>query len=227
MSKGKPPTKLQSKATVALLEQLKRRRGLRDLAKRFLIVCEDDKSAPNYFEALKKHFNLSAASIEVAGSGGDTQPLQVVERAVELKNRAAKKDSGTEPFEQVWCVIDGDYGDRINNARAKADAKGIQLAISTKCFEYWVLLHFEECDTSTIDCDAVVRSLKKKHLPEYHKGKSKFHDIVKDVDVARQRAKKLREPGIARNELPENQNPCSEVYKLVDAILAESVATSP
>ena len=46
-NRGKPEKPL-SKATGALLAQLRRRRGERDLEKRFLIVCEDDKSAPNY-----------------------------------------------------------------------------------------------------------------------------------------------------------------------------------
>ncbi len=58
----------------------------------------------NYFEALKKHFKLSATSIEIAGSAGHTQPVQVVARAVERKKSAASRNSGTEPFEQVWCV---------------------------------------------------------------------------------------------------------------------------
>ena len=223
MSKGKKPKKPLSKKVVALNEQLRRLRGVRDLAKRFLIVCEDAKSAPDYFEALKKHFNLSATSIQVAGSGGNSQPIRVVERAVELKARAAEPDGGTEPFDQVWCVIDGDYGNKINNARAKAKAIGVKLAISTKCFEYWVLLHFEESDTATMDCDAVVHSLRAKHLPQYRKGKCDFGDIVKCVRDACKRAEKLRKPGIDRGDLPEVQNPCSEVYKLVNAILGASI----
>lgn len=221
MSKGKKPKKPLSKKTTALHEQLQRRRGIRDLAKRFLIVCEDEKSAPNYFNALKKHFRLSAASIQVAGSGGHSQPIQVVKQAVELKERAAVKDSGTEPFDQVWCIIDGDYGDKINNARNKATANRVELAVSTKCFEYWVLLHFEENDTSTMDCDGLVRSLMKKHLPRYQKGKCDFRNIVERVRDACQRAERLRSPGIARGDEPEDQNPCSEVYKLVNAILAD------
>ncbi len=67
-----------SKATAALNEQLARKRGVRDLAKRVLIVCEDQKSAVNYFEALKAHFRLTASAVEVVGSGGKTQPQQVL-----------------------------------------------------------------------------------------------------------------------------------------------------
>ncbi len=220
MSKGKKGKKPISKKVKTLNEQLARRRGVSELAKRFLIVCEDGKSSPNYFDALKKHFNLSAASIKVAGSDGKTQPIQVVDRAVELKESAADPESGTEPVDRVWCVIDGDYGDEINNARSKADANKVELAISTKCFEYWVLLHYKEHDKSTADCHALV-SLVKKHIPKYQKGKTDFRDIVPHVNDACERAEKLRKPGINRDELPEDQNPCSEVYKLINAILEE------
>ena len=222
MSRHKGPKKPISKKVIALNEQLQRRRGVRDLAKRFLIVCEDNKSAPNYFEALKKEFSLSATSIKVIGSGGRTQPIQIVEQAVKVKVTAEEPESGTEPFEHVWCVIDGDYGNKINNARAKAKSNKIELAISTKCFEYWLLLHFEENNTPTMNCNALVHSLKKSHIPKYEKGKCDFRVIVKNVRVACQRARKLRGPGITRGELPEVQNPCSEIYFLIDAIITTS-----
>jgi hypothetical protein len=219
MSKGgrKKPI---SKKVLFNLESLQRRRGIRDLEKRFLIVCEDGKSAPNYFEALKKHFNLSATSIRVVGSGGRTQPTQVVARAIEIKELAASPNSGTEPFDEVWCVIDGDYGNKINNARTSAKANGIELAISTMCFEYWILLHFEENNTSTHDCDEMVSRLKGSYLPDYEKGTCDFQDVVAQVEEACARAEKLRKPGITRGDLPEVQNPCSEVYRLIKALRA-------
>ncbi len=217
MSKGKRPKKPISKKTATLIKQLQRKRGIRDLAKRFLIVCEDQKSAPNYFNALKKHLNLSATSVVVAGSGGNSQPIQVVDRAIDIKEKANDDDSGTLPFDEVWCVIDGDYGDKITNARTRATANDVKLAVSTKCFEYWVLLHFEENDTPTIKCDEVISSLKaKKHIPKYDKGSCDFHDVVPLVHDACRRAKKLRRPA----EKPEDQNPCSEVYLLINAILS-------
>ncbi|WP_020475957.1 RloB family protein [Zavarzinella formosa] len=216
MSKGRKFKKPLSKKVVALNEQLQRLRGVRDLEKRFLIVCEDDKSAPNYFNALKKHYNLTASSIRIAGSGGKTQPIQVVERAIEIKEMNNKTED--EPFDQIWCVIDGDYGSKINNARNKAKANDIKLAISTKCFEYWVLLHFEENDTATMDCDGMVHVLKD-HLTDYQKGSCDFCEVVTRATEACTRAEKLRKPGIDRGDKPEDQNPCSEVYLLVNAIL--------
>ena len=219
MSKGKKPKPPPPPATNALLAALQRRQGVKELAKRFLIVCEDTKSAIDYFCALKP-LNLAATSVIVAHSGGRTQPIQVVEEAIARKKEAASRRSGTEPFEHVWCVIDGDYGDKIPPARAKAKVHGIQLAISTMCFEYWILLHFEEWDKSTLDCDGVIRNLRRlKHLPDYEKGNCDFRRIVEKVDLARKRAERLRKPGIDRGDLPEGQNPCSEVYALINEIL--------
>ena len=55
--------------------------------------------------------------------------------------------STTEQFDEVWCAIDGDFGDKISNARATAN--GVKLAISTMWFEYGVLLHFVENDRAS------------------------------------------------------------------------------
>ena len=128
----------------SLNERLARRRGIRPLKKRFLIVCEDTNSACAYFDELKGYLSLDATSVRVAHSQGKTQPIQVVRAAIRLKEESESKQSGTEPFSHVWCVIDGDYGSKINAARSCAKSKNIELAISTKCFEYWILLHFEE-----------------------------------------------------------------------------------
>jgi hypothetical protein len=169
---------------------------------------------------LVKHFQLTAASIEVAHSSKRTQPAQVVRRAIELKENAAAANRDTLPFEHVWCVIDGDHGPaKIQTARQKATSSDIELAISTMCFEYWVLLHFEQSAAPAFHCDGVIKSLSK-HLPNYHKGNCQFHEIVKEVRVAAARAKKLREQQIRSCPRPELHNPCSEIYKLIDAILA-------
>jgi len=222
MSKPRKEPKPISPKVKSLNEQLARKRGIRSLKKRFLIVCEDTKSSLAYFDTLRVYLALDATSVKVAHSGGKTQPIQVVNEAIRLKEQSASDESGTVPFSQVWCVIDGDSGPKINNARTSAESHDIQLAISTKCFEYWILLHFEENDSSTMDCDALVIALRKKHIPNYDKGKTSHQDIVKNVILACRRAEKLRQPGIERGEMPENQNPCSEVYKLVNAIRDES-----
>ncbi len=184
-----------------------------------MIVCEDQKSAPNYFNALKKHLNLSATSIRVVGGRGRSAPIQIVDRAVKLKNEAESKDSGTLPFDYVFCVIDGDYGAKIKDARGNADRNQIQLAISTKCFEYWILLHFEENNKPTLNCAETVGFLKNGHIRDYEKGSCDFRDVVTRVGDACERAEKFRALSVRDGVMPEDQNPCSEIYILVNRII--------
>ncbi len=227
MKPKKNPKKPVSKKVQSLLDSLRRRRGERDLAKRILIVCEDNKSAPAYFAAMKVHLGLSATSLRVVGSGGDTQPIQVVDRAIELKRSSARTSSGTVPFDEVWCAIDGDYGTKIANARSRANANGVRIAVTTKCFEHWIVLHFAEYEKPSPDCDHVVRQLRRDFIPNYEKGRCDFASILSQVHDAARRAKKGRAGGIARNELPENQNPCSELYLLVESIVRSQTNEVP
>jgi hypothetical protein len=222
MSKPQKSAKPQSKAVQHLLNQLQRKRETRETAKRYLIVCEDDKSAPNYFEALKRFLNLSATCIKVVGSGGHSQPLQVVNEAIKRKNLSMSPESSTEPFETAWCVIDGDFGPKVKEARAVAgQSGGIKLAVSTMCFEYWILLHGKEIGTPTASCDETLKILKKEYLPNYSKGGFRFDEVVRSYREASQRAKKLRMAGIRRGSLAEDQNPCSEVYLLIEEVCGD------
>ncbi|WP_373652708.1 RloB family protein [Schlesneria sp. DSM 10557] len=219
MSKPRKSKKPQSKAVLHLLDQMRRKRETRETAKRYLIVCEDNKSAPNYFEALKSFLNLSATSIRVVPSGGDSQPIQVVNKAIHIKGLSEAPESGTEPFEKAWCVIDGDFGKKVKEARKVAKSShGIEIAVSTMCFEFWVLLHGREINTPTTCCDDTLKILKDKYIPNYSKGDFDFGEVVPNYQTACQRAKKLRKPGIARGELAEDQNPCSEIYLIIEEI---------
>jgi RloB-like protein len=216
--KQKPAKPILSKKHLAKVEEINRKKGVRGLEKRYLIVCEDSVSAPNYFRSLKKIFRLSSTSITVVGSDHASQPQQVVNKAIDLKRDAEKNSVEEDPYDQVWCVIDGEHGPKIPNARHSAIANQIRLAVTTMCFEYWILLHFEESSRSKPDCQGVIADLKHNHLSDYEKGNTSFDPIVKLVKVAAQRARKLRSIGKPIHVYPEDHNPCSELYLLIDSI---------
>lgn len=96
----------------------------------FLIVCEGEKTEPNYFRA----FKIPSKVIEVDGAGAD--PMTVVDRAIAL--RAKRK------YDQVWCVFDRDsfHPNRFVGAITRARAENISVAYSNEAFELWYLLHF-------------------------------------------------------------------------------------
>ena len=106
----------------------------RELLPLVLIVCEGERTEPNYFEALKADLRVSV-NVEVIGLGQNTDSL--VERTIEL----SQEDS----YSAVWCVFDRDSfpAGRFNRAIQLAESNGIKVAYSNECFELWYLLHFE------------------------------------------------------------------------------------
>jgi hypothetical protein len=118
------------------LENLVRGRPSRSVLPTILIVCDGQNTEPSYF----KQFRLASARIVAVGNGNNT--TSTVQQAIQL----SKQDS----YDQVWCVFDRDSfpANNFNNAIARAQAHGLQVAYSNQAFEYWLLLHFENHDGS-------------------------------------------------------------------------------
>lgn len=75
---------------------LPRKVNTREVRQRFLIVCEGEKTEPNYFRSFRVPKNV--AEIDVQGLGEN--PSKLVQSAKELQNQ--------EDYDQVWCVFDRD-----------------------------------------------------------------------------------------------------------------------
>lgn len=109
--------------------------GKRVPAERFLIVCEGEKTEPNYFRS----FRVPREVAEIKGLGDNT--LRIVEAAVALKQEGE--------FEHVWCVFDRDSFKKsyFNAAFFLAQKNQIKIAYSNESFELWYLLHFNFYNT--------------------------------------------------------------------------------
>lgn len=59
---------------------LSRRQGVRDIKQSFLIVCEGEKTEPDYF----KSFRMTAATIRAVGQAMNTMTL--VSRAISIRD---------------------------------------------------------------------------------------------------------------------------------------------
>src|SRR5580693_4188312 len=84
-----------------------RRVGFRPERRYYLIVCEGEKTEPNYFEALKKSLEFDAPArveIKIFGEGRNTKSL--VEKAVERKKEIEK--NSTRKVDKIWVVFDKD-----------------------------------------------------------------------------------------------------------------------
>ena len=188
--------------------------------KNILIVCEGKKSEPLYFKALCEELNLKSVTIE--GSGACYQA--VVEHALESqkrRKREAKKTHshnwGKEKFDEVWCVFDFERAEdkpSLYRAVDKAEANGLNLAISAPCFEFWYLLHFKDTTKPFQNASEVIKLLKA-FIPDYDKTTPVFDKLSGYTDKAIVTAKKLRKNQTLEGKYP---NPSTQVDKLVEAL---------
>jgi hypothetical protein len=159
--------------------------------KRFLIVCEGEKSEPDYIQGVKGLCREKLISIEIIGGAGQTK--KVIERAVQLKSEAiieAKRNKDNfEKFDSIWCVIDVDNHDLLTEALIQARDNKIEVSLSNPCYEVWVVLHHRD-HRKSVD-RSVLQSECKNHygLKDKHVA---FEVLWPAYSVARERARQLR-----------------------------------
>lgn len=114
---------------------LSRRQGVREVKQSFLIVCEGEKTEPDYFKA----FRMTAATVKAVGEAMNTMTL--VNKAISIREADKAKKRF---YDQCWVVFDkDDFPARdFNQAIQYAEKNGIHVAYSNQAFEYWFLLHF-------------------------------------------------------------------------------------
>lgn len=196
-------------------ELLRRRRAMKEPYDVILIVCEGEKTEPNYFTELKKAFRLSNANVRICGRGSD--PLSVVNFAIETFRREPE-------FDRVYCVFDRDrhtrYDEALDKVRWTRLGKGSKIfAIpSIPCFEFWLLLHFIyttqpfDAPTGNSICSRVIKELQK-YLPAYQKGDRDIFDNIQDkLDNAITNARKVEQ----FHQTSWTDNPSTLVHSLVE-----------
>jgi hypothetical protein len=112
-----------------------------------LIVCEDTKTEPAYFESFQKLFPEETVFLRTVGTGKD--PLGVVEQTV--KEREELRKNTLKEVDHAWSVFDIDDANENETKRSKfqtaldkADTENIHLAYSNEVFELWLLLHLTD-----------------------------------------------------------------------------------
>jgi len=150
---------------------LKRRESKRQTYERILIVCEGQKTEPNYLRDIQQHYRLSTTHVQVLHSAHGTEPQQVLEHALSVFNKG-DRDRGIFPraFDRIVVVFDRDehktYHLTLDQAeqvsgRLKNDdgeAVTIEPVTSVPCFELWLLLHFEDVRASLTRQQAIARA---------------------------------------------------------------------
>lgn len=114
---------------------LTRRTGVREIKQSFLIVCEGEKTEPDYFRA----FRMTTATVKAVGQAMNTMTL--VSKAISIREADEQKKI---KYDQCWVVFDKDDfpAKDFNQAILFAEKNAFQVAYSNQAFEYWFLLHY-------------------------------------------------------------------------------------
>lgn len=150
MARRKPMTELRGNKSFA------RRAGQRKPRSITLIVCEGE-TEQAYLEAARIHYGLTAAEVIVAPNAIGPAPISVVQCAERKCNEPGS-------YDKVFCVFDRDGHESFQRARTRIRGLAnrrrsplpISEAISVPCFEFWVLLHYEQTDAPFDNCDNVI-----------------------------------------------------------------------
>lgn len=198
-----------------------REQGTRGKIVRFLIVCEGEKTEPNYFKAFTERWS-EVKEIKVTGCGCST--CQLIIEAKKLREKLERERMV--PFDRVWLVFDKDDFKDFNKAIADAKKEGMNCAWSNQAFELWYVLHFQYLDTGVDRKQYIemiedkVRKASKSKTFKYKKNDVGFYQILQahgDEEQAIKRAQKLRE-NMGKKKNYATHNPRTEVDLLVDEL---------
>ncbi|MDH4653467.1 MULTISPECIES: RloB family protein [unclassified Pseudomonas] len=207
-----------------------RPKNTKPVPRKMHVYCEGEKTEPNYIQAyINSQTDKKLRSVIRIEDTTKNTPVQLVEEAIK------DKESGKNPSgDSYWVVYDREsvnkYPDALHDqAYIRAKKHEINIALSNVCFEYWLLLHFQNSN-APYSCfnDLIAKSALKAHVrretgKDYEKGSRDIYHIVKgDVAEARARAIAINAqtlaaaaPGITK---PHQLNPYTDMPALLEAI---------
>jgi len=203
----------------------KRLEGTKSKRRFFLIVCEGEKTEPNYFKSLKEALPkgvLDVCEFTIEGEGYNTESL--VKKSLELKSNWEREIN--RKIDKLWVVFDRDSfkPKAFNNAIQTCINKSpkVEAAWTNEAFELWYLLHFHYYNTGINRKeyqDLIEGNFKKKGLKNYEYKKN-CTEMFALLETHGSREDAIRnatnlEKHYAGQYNYATQNPCTMVHKLV------------
>ena len=195
----------------------------------FLIVCEDQRTEPYYFENFRKQFPKETVFLRPVGTGRSSKG--VVEQTIVERNKLYAESRKT--VDEVWAVFDKDDADKTTGNTQRfveafeiADKENIQVAYSNEVFELWLLLHFIDVGSekpiprtdiyAKLEENIIKNSLHSTFV--YEHGNTNIIDIVLmsgNETKAIERADRLNSEHESKGYQPIDANPNTKVNVLV------------
>ncbi len=199
----------------------------------FLIVCEDEKTEPSYFEKYKAQIPEETLYLKPVGTGLD--PKGVVQRAIIERDNLVS--TANKEVDRVWVVFDKDDADEnttkvqnFEDAFTISKNECFKVAYSNEVFELWLLLHFISVDKNTPLPRNQIYSLLKDEFKKVdgYKDYEYTHGVIDERtidivfkagnrDLAISRAELLMEHH--KNSKPIEANPSTKIHMLIKELL--------
>ena len=195
-----------------------------------LLVCEGEKTEPNYFWRLLREDKVAQRfQPRVIAAKGRSRELAV------RKAKAAKKqrEQQGDPYDEVWVVVDVEKRqdpEAWKALRADAERHQIGLRLSNPCFEVWFLLHLDWGGALLLNGDQACAELDKRWRAAdlgnaYEKGDPSHYDKLRSLtDKAISKAKSiLKRQHVGKDDIVEC-NSATEVHLLVEHLLGRDAS---
>ena len=193
----------------------KRPQQTRDTLPIVLIVCDDSKTAPAYFEEVRAQAKGKCTIRVIAAPRHGATGSDVIECAVNQKRQLSEQSGAS-----VWAAVDLEMAHDSKTLeealRKKAKKHGVELTISQPCFEVWVLAHFIDSGRQFDSCDAVLHEVKKRwetdfgHTFPQKKAQADYQKLMDKIKTAVNHAK-------PRGAL--NSGSWTEVWRIAERIM--------
>jgi hypothetical protein len=172
------------------------------------LFCEGAKTEPNYFIPYFKAKGFHQPNM--ASKPKNHDPKGVAKAAKEAYVYAKKVLKIPEDKIFIWAVFDRDGHAGVPEAIDLLRGTPIGIAFSNVCFEYWILLHYENTARLFRNCDEIINYIHQNHDPNY--GKSNDHYMrLKDkipyaINHAQTLARNQRQHATRPNSILESSN---------------------
>ncbi len=216
---------MKVKSRIPRREVLKRPKQYKKYNAVILIVTEGEKTEPIYFRSMKKYERLESSKIEVVHSLYGTNPINVVDYAIDRKksNLSDNKKTGEAKYDKIYCVIDRDDHEHYHDAINKAKAHNMIVIRSIPCFEIWYYLHYCYTTRCYNDRELLIRELRKK-IAGYQKSDDLYVSLRPRLQEAIKNAEKLIiEQSKVCNYITDHPNPMTEVHLLIADLLEQNI----
>lgn len=185
----------------------------------FFIICEGEKTEPNYFKAIGMELPRGTVELRIEGTGRNT--ISLIEYAIKQRKISCRH------FDRVWVVFDKDdfENGQFNDAIALAQSQNIRCAWTNQAFELWFLLHFHYVTNAMSRkhysefLEREIRERSKVNTYAYRKNNlDTFKLLTKfgDLNQAIKWAKKLRSSYTDTNYATHNPSTC--VHELIEEL---------